>query len=131
MPVVLVGGARLPQRLLLLDRPDHRSPLDDLLEAEHAVQDGEPGAVAEHHARRDRLLAAPRELRPVAGHRRVEVQPSPLREQVGTYADDALGAREDRDDGVLLPRPAAVLVRDAAPQVHDLAPAGEHGDGRA
>lgn len=129
--VVLVRGARLPQRLLVLDRAGHRRPFGDLVEAEHPVEGGDSRAVPEDHAAGDVLLALLRELRPVPADRGVEIQLPFLREEMGTEAHESLGAGEDRDDGVLFPRAPGPRVRDPAPQVDDLASAREHRDRRA
>ncbi len=131
MAVVLVAGARLPERLLGLDRPDHRGPGGDLLEGELRVQGRDARAVAEDHPGGDLLLAVARELGPVAGDRGVQVEPALLGEQVGTDAHRALGAGEHRDEGVLRPGPAGALVGGAAPQLDHLAAAGVDGDGGA
>ena len=55
--VVAVGGAGLPHRRLLLERPDHRVPGQRLLEGERGVDVGQAGLVAEQPPHGDVALA--------------------------------------------------------------------------
>ena len=54
--VVAVGGARLPDRRLLLEGADHRVPGQRLLEGERGVDVGQAGLVAQEPAHRDVAL---------------------------------------------------------------------------
>nr|WP_199238147.1 hypothetical protein [Kribbella steppae] len=89
--VVLVRRTRFPERLLLLDRLDHRRPGRDLLERQRLVQHGDPGAVPEHHPGRDRVLAAGNEPGPVGPDRRIQLEPALLRQQVNAQAHQPFG----------------------------------------
>src|SRR5207247_6097786 len=94
-------------------------------------QGGETDAVREQPAHSDVLLARGLELRPVLGDGSVEVQLTPLREEVCADRRDALGRREDELEGVLLPRAARLLVGCATPDVDDLLALDVQREGRA
>jgi hypothetical protein len=87
--------------------------------------------VGEEPADRDALLAVGRELRPVGGDGRVEVELAALGQQVGAGGDDALGRGVDDLQGVALPGAAGPRVGDAAPQVDDLPAVQVDADRRA
>ena len=70
-------------------------------------------------ARGDRLLAVAGELRPVARHRRIDVERAAVDEHVGAQRRHRLRRREDVDDGVALPRARARRVGMTAPQIDD------------
>ena len=86
------------------------------------------GAVAEQIADGELLLAGLSELRPVGGHRRINVEQALLDEAVCADGRDALRGREGIDDGVAFPRAISGSVGRAAPKVDDH-PAVEH-DGK-
>ena len=82
---------------------------------------GQPGLVGEQPADGDVALAGGRELGPVGGHRRVEVDEAPGDRPHRRDRDHALRAREHADEAVALPRPRACRVEVAAPEVDDVA----------
>jgi hypothetical protein len=102
--VVAVGGARLPPRRLVRQRIDHQLPIVVRVAGQLAPQPGQAGAVAEQMARGDRLLAVAGELRPVARHRRIDVERTAVDEHMGAQRRHRLRRRKDVDDGVALPR---------------------------
>ena len=66
--VVAHRRARLPPRLLLLERAAHGGPVADVLDGGGRRQPRHPGRVGEHLTHGHVLLAVGRELRPDLGH---------------------------------------------------------------
>jgi len=95
----------------------YRLPGQHLGEGEGAVDRRQAGAMAQHPAHRDLALAVGSELRPIAGHRRIEVDRAALGQPQQTRRGDALGGREDEVERVLAPRPPGLAVGPAAPQI--------------
>src|SRR5690606_1352902 len=106
-------------RTLLLDRPNHRIPGEDLTQREVRVEAGQPGAMAHRRPNRDLVLSLPAELGPVVVDRGVEGDASFLDQDVHPDGQAAFPSREDHRAGVVLPRPARPRVRHSAPQVHN------------
>src|SRR5271170_642155 len=79
----------------------------------------------------DALLAGLRELGPVARDRRVQVDTPLVGESVKAGRRDPLGGGIDVDDSVALPRPRALPVGIAAPQIDDRPTVDRYRDGGA
>ena len=117
--VIPILRARLPLRRRLLEGGDHRLPVQPVARIEGGIDGDQARLVREQPADRDRLLAEPPEFRPVGRDRRVDVQLTAVREQVSADCRHAFGRRVDVDDRVAFPRPIALGVRVAAPEVDD------------
>jgi hypothetical protein len=113
----------LPVRLLRGDRGNDRVPREDLVERERALDRREPHLVAEGPAHGDVGLAVRRELGPVAGDRRVEIEEPTLDEPEDARRRDALRRRKDERERVLHPRPPGGAIGEPAPEIHDEPPA--------
>ena len=118
--VVAVRGPGVPQRLLLLERPDHGVPCEHVGRRELGVERRQSCLVAQQVAHRDPFLAGLRELGPVARDRKVDVELAALGEQVHARRGRAFRAREDELQRVGAVEGAGVAVGDAAPHVDDL-----------
>ncbi len=119
--VVPMGRAGLPQRRLLRDSCRHVVPVQDLLQADGAVDRRQPGLVREELGHGHLLLARGGELRPVLGHDAVVVQPSPLHADRRRHGREPLRGGEHQLQRVVAVGPGAGLVEPAAHQV-------DHGD---
>jgi hypothetical protein len=75
------------------------------------------GAMGQHHREGDVLLAGLLELRPIPGHRSVQVEFAAVGRQVDARARQALGAGIDAGQGIFAPWPQARSVGVAAPQI--------------
>ncbi len=125
--VVAVPGPGFPRRRLRGQGPHDRLPRQHLGEGEVALDVGQADPVAEQPAHGDVALAGRRELRPVTGHRCVDVELAPLHQQVGGDGRETLGAAEDPDDRVVGPRAVRGGVGLAAPQIDDRTAVAVHG----
>ena len=118
--MVAVRRSRLPGRALRRERLDGWPPRQEFLGRQRVVEDRQPDLVGQQPAHGNVLLAAGSELRPVLGHRGVEVEFAALGQQVGADRGRPLGAREHHDDAVLGPRPTGLHVRHTAPEIDHL-----------
>ncbi len=124
--VVPGPGARLPPGLRRREAFGGQLPVVELLEGVRLAQTGEAGAVREEVAYEDVLLARGGELRPVHGHRGVQVEQAPVGEDVGAQGHRPLRRRPHVDQRVPLPGAGPGRVGPAAPQVgHGLAADGD------
>jgi hypothetical protein len=105
-------------------------PGQRVLRRDGHVERGQAGPVTEQVAQGQAALPLGAELRPVVGHRRVEVQHAALDQQVCADGGHALGGRVDERQRVLGPRTPIPGVGHAAPQVDDLLSADVDGDRR-
>jgi hypothetical protein len=128
--VVPVGGARLPHRPLGRQRGRHRVPGQQVIQRDGVVDDRQPGPVRQQPANGDACLARRRELGPVGGHRLIQVELAPLREQVRAGRRGGLGRRVHQLQRVPGPGPAGRGIGQAAPQVDHLAAVPVHADRR-
>ena len=128
--VVAVGGTGLPQRLLFGQGRHDRVPGLDLLGAEGRIDGGEAGLMREQEEYGDIALSRLRELGPVGGHRRVEVELAPLGQQVGAGRGGTLGGGEDQLEGVLVVGSGPLAVKGAAVDVDHLVAAYVQAEGR-
>ncbi len=132
--VDVVGGLgpRLPERLLLLERLHIGFPVEHGARVELVGgQDGDGGGVVQDVADQDAFLAVLGELRPVAGHRRVELHQPAVQQHVEADGGDPLGHRHHADQGVPLPGAGAILVGEAAPEIDHRPPVQGHRHGGA
>ena len=120
--VVAGGRSGLPPRHLGGQRRDAELPIRQLLGGDRLLPTREARRVAHEVADLDGLLAALRELGPVGGHRRVEVQLLAVGQHQGAHEGHRLGGRPHVGQGVPFPRRALGLVHVPAPDVdHRLA----------
>ena len=121
--VVAVADARLPERLLVGEHARPCSPSRcSRRGATRRLERRQADGVVEHHAHRRALLAVARELGPVLGDRRVDVELAAAREHVRADRRRALRAREHDRDRVARPGHAVRRPREPAPEVDDRAP---------
>jgi hypothetical protein len=80
---------------------------------------------------RNRGLAVIGELGPVAAYRAVEIDLTPVREDVHAECDGGLRAGEDRYKRVTFPRAPPLSVRRATPEIDDDSAFVENTDARA
>ncbi len=118
--VVARHGAGLPPGLLGREQGGGFLPVIKVLDRHRFGPAWQPGGVAQDVAEQNTSLLATRpELRPVAGHRRVEVELAGVDQHQGAQGGHGLGGRPDVGDGVALPRHGAGGVDPAAPDVDD------------
>ena len=115
--VVARPGARLPPGLGGREARGGQLPVVELLERVRLAQPGQTRAVGQQVPHQHPLLARGGELRPVRGHRGVEVQQSPVGEDVRAQRRGPLRRGPHVDQRVPLPRACARRVGPAAPQV--------------
>ena len=117
--VIAVRRTRLPPGFLRGEGAHHRVPVRQRPHR-HRPRDGrEAGLVGEQVAHGKLVLPRGRELRPVARHRRVEIDRAALDELEEHDRGQALRAREHARDRVARPRTRAVEVEPSSPQVGD------------
>jgi len=129
--VVAVRGAGLPEGLLRRERRGDALPVVERGHVDRLAHRGHARLVAQEPAHRDALLPGLRELGPVLGDRRVEVELARVDQAVGADRGHALRGRVDVGDRVALPGPGARAVAPATPQVDEQLAAQRHRDRRA
>ena len=117
--VIALRGVWLPPRLGGGDVAAHAVPVQRLLRGQPGAGPDHPGAVRHHHRDGDVVLAGLAELRPVFGHRCVQVDLAAVGQQMHAGARQSLGTGEDARQGVFLPGPLPGGVGPAAPQIDD------------
>ena len=115
--VVRVGGARLENGLQVRQRVHHPVVVGHLLGRDALRHRRNAGAVAQAVAHRGLVLAVRRELRPVAGDRRVVGDQPPLRLDVQRRGGDGLGHREHVEQRLPVDVATGRMVGHAAPDV--------------
>src|SRR5690606_6751798 len=126
-----VGRARHPPGRLGGQRRAHDLPVVQRLARQRGADGGQPGLVAEQLAHRDALLAGGGEFRPVAGHRRIQLQLAFADQLQGGDGGEGLGTGEQVQQGVLLPHFLAIPIRRAGPQVDHRLTGDLHAEGGA
>jgi hypothetical protein len=104
---------------------DARQPVEigDGVSVDRLVEGEQSGLVRQQLPDGDRFLAALGELRPIAAHAFVVVEPASRMRERKRHRSEPLGGGVDDHHGVLLPWLAGGLVADAAPQIDHLLPA--------
>ena len=120
--VVAARRARLPPRGLAGQGVHHFLPVIDVFVGHRLIHPGKPRRMAHEVPHLHLVFAVLRELRPVALHRRVEVEFAPVGQQQGGQRGHGLGGGIDVDNGVLLPGQGARPVPITSPKIdHRLA----------
>jgi hypothetical protein len=109
-----------PRRLLARQNDRQTIQVRDHVSVDRLVQRVQPRLVREELADGDRVLALLRELRPVAAHTFLVVEPATRVGDGEGHRGQALRGRVDDDHRVLLPRLTGSRVPNAAPQIDHL-----------
>ena len=129
--VIALRGPWLPPRFgggeLLADE----IPVGDLFPAHPGARPDHAGSVAHHHGQRDVFLTRLPELRPISGHRSLQVELTAVGQLVDAGGGQTLGAGQHGGQGVLSPGSGTGRVGRPAPQVDDKIPVDPHRDGSA
>ncbi len=120
--VVAVAFSGLPPWRLRRERLRHHVPAAPRAGRQRARNRRQRRLMREQVAQRDPRLARLRELRPVSGDGRVELEPPHLGESEHADGGDRLADGVEVDDRVALPRARARAVGVSAPQVDHAAP---------
>ncbi|EGH28404.1 hypothetical protein PSYJA_05149 [Pseudomonas syringae pv. japonica str. M301072] len=95
------------------------SPLVKRFGRQWLTQRGQPGLMAEQLAKRDGGLARSGEFGPKPGHGFVQLQLALFDQLQNRHAGEGLGAGEQVENSVGVPRLGTVLVGSARPQIDD------------
>ena len=109
--------ARRPPGLLGGQRRGHGRPVIQGFSRQQLAQGRQAGLMTEQLAQSDGLLAGSGKLRPVAGHRHIQLQLAFPDQLQGGHGGKGLGAGKQVEDGVAVPGLLAVLVGHTGPQV--------------
>ena len=115
---VITGlAARLPPRRLGGEQRGKPGLIVEILAPQWLIPGWQASGMGKQMTHQHLALAALHELRPVARDRRIDIHQATARQHQQCEATHGLGGGEDVDEGVALPRRAALHILKATPQV--------------
>ncbi len=128
--VVTGLGAGRPKRLLDFERFDDRAEIEQGT-WRRGIAHRNARSVIQDPADQDPFLSGLGKLRPIVGHRFVEIEQPAIHQHVGTQSAHALGDGHHANDGVTFPRPGTRAVLVPTPKVDHGFSIDAYGDGSA